>query len=426
MTAGRLLAWEATARRRRREARPPLARVAEGGPAAVLAGLAAAGALAWIARAADAGEARGWWAVVTAGAIAGVVLRSPWRLFWRPDAALLARLPIPGRALYALALVRSARAATGVAVALALAAAPVAGDAATWLRCAGVVAAASACAALVAPAAATLAGTLVASSRAQRAFAEMTGEGGAPSVVWLSIVPALAGAGVGAVAWLLVPWALAGAVLAPPAVVAAAGLGAAAAFAAAGGWLAERALSVATREVAALDAVRLAHVDLDRARGLEAVWGRVAAGGAAAAVYRKDVALARRRYPGAYLLAGAIVIALWATAIFADPPGRERWTVGLAAALAAYAALFGRRLARPPVERPRLLATLPIPAPATRRAKAAYAVWRALVPVALGATPAVARAGAPLSLGLACLALALAGAATGAALSRPVPDELGG
>src|SRR5262245_46257752 len=44
---------------------------------------------------------------------AQVMLGAPFRMYWRTDSPLLARLPVPGRALFDVALVRSARATVG-------------------------------------------------------------------------------------------------------------------------------------------------------------------------------------------------------------------------------------------------------------------------------------------------------------------------
>jgi len=365
-------------------------------------GIATAAVLMAIGRAADPAEARGWWLFTCALGAALVPMGAPWRYYWRGDSTLLARLPIPGDALYRLGAVRGARVAGENLVVLALAASPALFvDAGMFARGLVVAALAVALGVLLAPVAAVVAGSLVTSPSAQRAFDNMTGAGGAPSVVWLSLVPAAAGCLVGAVPYVLLPW-LAGTGadtrLGPALPVAAAALAGGGILFLLATPLARRILPEATREVAALDQVRLAHVELDRARGLER-WVAAAAG-AGRPIFAKDVALTRRRYPSYYLWHGATVIALWVIAFVVDEPTRARWTLGLAAGMAAYTVLLARRLARPPVERPRLLRVLPFPAGAATRAKRVYVGWRALAPVVLGVAPAVARDADPFAIAL--------------------------
>ena len=370
MTAGQLLRWDAIDRRRR-GARPWLV-------TAVIAALAA-GALVAIGRAAGTAEAGGWWLLGCVIGAALVPMGAPWRFYWRGDSTLLARLPIPGDALYRLGAVRGVVAAAQVLVVLLVAAAPALAVDPAWFARAALLAGASVLAgALVAPPAAVAAGVLVASEKAPRAFDNMTGAGGAPSVVWLSVVPAAVGTAVGTLP-LMVAWGRL-----PLVALAAAAAGALVLYLAAAP-LARRALPEATREVAALDRVRLAHVELDRARGLERVVA--AAAGPARPVFEKDVALARRRYPSYYLWVGAAVIGMWICAFAVDEPTRTRWIVGLGLGVIAYGALLGSRLRRPPVELPRLLDTLPFPPGSPARAKLVYVTWRTVAPLVLGVAP---------------------------------------
>jgi hypothetical protein len=274
--------------------------------------------------------------------------------------------------------------------------------------------------ALLAPPAAVLAGVLVASEKAQRAFDNMSGAGGAPSVVWLSLVPAAGGALVGALPMVLAPWIARGetvtALGVPAGVVAFGALAGAAILFVLAAPLARRALPEATREVSAMDQVRLAHVELDRARGFERLV-RFAAG-AGRPVYDKDVALTRRRYPAYYLWLGAAVILMWIFALAAGEPTRLRWTVGLMLGMTAYTALLARRLVRPPIEHERLLAVLPFSVGAVRRAKLIYLAWRASAPLALGVAPTVIRTEDPLKLIALVLGHVLAGVLVGIALWR--------
>ncbi len=435
MTGLSLVAWDTLDRRRRRGA--GVARSAF--LTSTIAGVVVGVGLWWIARGVDVSEARGWWGVLAMGAVAGVVMAGPWQVYWRPEAALLARLPIGGRAIYALALSRSMRAAVWLFLPLALGAVAIViapqtasptptGRMVEWMRLftgwmvmTGAAALSLVGAGLAAPAVTTAAGALVASERAQAAVASMAGEFAGPRVIWLSLLPAAAGF---TAAWIFYRGA---AWIAPTA----AGHGyaatahtfgiliAGAALFAIGLPLAARWLPAATREVAALDRVQLAKVETTRAVGVEALWGRVAAGAAGGAMYRKDVALARRRYPAFYLVTGIGQVAAWLVSALADSPRRERIVIAIVFGLGAYAVVFARRLTRPPIEEARLLRTLPIPPAAAGQGKAAYAVWRAVVPLALASAVAIARAGSPLRLAAVITAI-IAAAAIGAMIaSRP-------
>src|SRR5262249_10367491 len=213
-----------------------------------------------------------------------------------------------------------------------------------------------------APSRPALAGALVASSRAQQAIQRAAGAT-APATVWLSVLPAAAAFGVGWAAWTGVP------------VVA---LAAAAGVLAVTWPIAARGLGEATREVAALDAVKLAHVDRVRASVLERAFGRAVRAGI---VYAKDVALMRRRYPALYIGAAAVIVAMW----FASA---DAWLAGGGVLLlGAGVRVHGRLLAVPPTERPRLLASLP-PLRAMRD-KRLHLLWRALATIPIGVAPAV-------------------------------------
>jgi len=393
VTARQLLAWDALDRRRR---------AGRGGLRVVVTGLAAAGLIAAIGRGADTAEARRWWLLACGIGAALVPMGAPWRFYWRADSTLLARLPIPGEALYRLGAARGARTAAAMFAVLALAALPaLLVDATLFARALALAALVTTVGTLLAPVTALLAGLLVVSEGAQEAFDNMTGAGGAPSVVWLSLVPAAGGCLLA-----VLPYVLVAETLGPPLLVAGGALLASGLLVVTGLPLSRRVLPEATREIAALDQVRLAHVELDLARGLEPLVARAA--GAGRAILLKDVALARRRFPSYYLWLGAAVVALWGIAFTVEEPARMRWVLGLAAGMAAYTVLLARRLVRPPVERPRLLRILPFPAGAPARAKLVYLGWRALAPLALGLAPAVARAPAPLLLAALGAGLALA------------------
>jgi hypothetical protein len=197
-------------------------------------------------------------------------------------------------------------------------------------------------------------------------------------VVWLSLFPALGGAGVGVALWQSAPWLAGGE---PPLALIGAFVGAGALLAAAVP-LARQTLAASTREVSALDAVKLAPVERITARGLERLWGRLFR---AEPVYDKDVALMRRRYPILYLGSAAVILGMWIGSAHVEPALVGTLLIGT---LVRIHAVF---LNRPPTEHPRLLRTFPKVRAA--RAKRLHLLYRALVTLALGATPAVVRTG---------------------------------
>lgn len=437
MTPERLGAWDALARRRHGEAlarpwrwlRSPIA-------AGLLLGALAAGGLAFIAHEHGAQEAHTTWALATATALAGVILRAPFRMFWRSDATLHARLPIAGAALYRLATRRSLRAGSGVALALCVALVPLAvsligtGQETIVAALAVGVWLAAAAAALATPPIGTLAGALVGDRTVAKGLGVVTGEGAPPPVIFLSLLPALGGGIVGLGGFVLADFALgqasAEASPAAPGVLAAAtaALAVAPLLWLAGRGLAARALSTATREVAALDAIKLAHVELDRARGPEALWARTA--GAGAPLYRKDVALARRRYPLFFGAAALGSVALWIVALAAGPTTCARWAIWGAVVLSAHLAVFGGRMGQAPIERLRLVRTLPFTTGTALRAKWSFLLWRALV-VAAAAGPAAVRSDRPAATVGAVAAAALLGlVGGGATMARRVGSDATG
>ena len=366
--------------------------------------------------ASGAAEARTWWVLATLAATVMVVLGAPFRMFWQPDSTLLARLPISGVALYRVATRRSLLTAAGALLALLLALVPLAvelGGVAPSLRLLFLATALLVCAALAAPLSATLAGTIVVSAKTQALLHEISSGQTVHGTSWLSVLPSVAGLGLAFLGWSAASQPAGGRALLAAA-VAATGL-----LHTLGNRLARIALSAATREVAALDAVKLAHVERVGPRGLERAWGRLVAG-TGFALYEKDVTLLRRRHPGYYILTGAGILVLWIVAFSSGEPVRTHVTLGGVAALAAYIVLTARRLTIPPTEQPRLLATLPI-APATIvRAKVANVVWRAVWLAVVGGAPAVWRSPRPMFLALAIAAIAALGAAV-AAVTLKIP-----
>jgi hypothetical protein len=370
LNGARLVAWDRLERTRRGATRRELI-------GAIVIGVVLSGALFAIRWRAGVDEAAAWWLRVTMIAGAAMVMRGPWLLFWRPDSALLARLPIDGAALYRLGAIRAARLALATGLVLVLACAPWIDAPVAMARHLAVVALTMITAALLTPAATTAGGAIVASDRAQALIDSMAGEFRGPSVAWLSLLATVGGLGVGSAVWILAPWIDSGSWDQSTIVVVVAAPVTAIALHVAAIPLARTTLSAATREVAALDAVRLAHVQLDRARGLERLIGRAA--GPGRPVYEKDVALARRRFPLFYLTAGLGVIVAWIIALAGNSGTRTQWVIGVMVLLAAHLALFAQRLVTPPIERARLLATLPFPPGAIRRAKIVYVTWRGVL-----------------------------------------------
>src|SRR5689334_15788038 len=137
-----------------------------------------------------------WWrtsagAVVASHAwLAGAVvaygvtfLRVPSQVYWRPDAALLAQLPIEGRPLFDAALVRCVRAAVATTIAVVIGALPLAmldGGRAMVVRHAAFAGVLGVAAALLIPAVTIGAAALVVQGGAERALRVATTLGGAP------------------------------------------------------------------------------------------------------------------------------------------------------------------------------------------------------------------------------------------------------
>lgn len=390
MTSRRLLAWGDLDDRRRREARrSPLARISPW-LVSCLAGLALGGEVyrRLAVQEDPAGALRLWLALTVAGHVL-VLFGSPHRLYWRRDSGLLARLPIPGGALFRLALVRSARAAGRIALASALAALAF-GPELGWdmvVRLEVMVAVAALAAGGLGPAAALVAGAVVASDRAQAMLGEISGEFRAPRTSWLGILPGVAGSALVVALVVLAPWA-AGApaegARIPVLIAVSLGLPIIAALAALS--RADRVVPAALREVSALDQERLAHIERVGASRLEGAWFRLVGSAGARLVARKDAALTRRRFPSPYFIAPTGTAVLWLMAWL----GGDRvvpWASVVLLGLAVYAVLMARRLVAPPVEIPRLIATLPIAGADARAAKRAAVLLRALVWIVPGGLP---------------------------------------
>lgn len=420
----RLLAWGDLDERRRRGRRrgvrrlPPLAQAAIAG--ALLAGEIArrvAGAEGASERAAAVGGASQLWIAAVVALSAVLVFGAPFRLYWRRDSALLARLAIPGRALLGLALARTGRA-------VALAALPAAcgalalGALGGWelaLRHLAVLAAGAAGGFALGPAAAVAAGAIVASDRAQALIDSFGGELQAPKTSWLGALPGFAATAVALVVIALAPWAVGGR---PPGgsgvAILVGGIAVPLATLAWAWAVADRVLLAAVREVAALDQEILAHVERSTASPLERAWARLTCGPRARILFDKDARLSRRRYPSPYFLFPLGVLALWILAA-ARPASLLPWAGVLLASLAVYAIIMARRAQVPPIEEPRFLATLALAPADVRRGKRSPVLLRALVVFGLGGGPVVARADSTWAAALLVLSAAAVALAFGLA-----------
>lgn len=338
-----------------------------------------------------------------AGALAVSALafmRVPFHLYWRQDAALLAQLPIGGGPLFDAALLRCVRAAVSTSVVMLAGAAallPVSTE--LFLRHLAMTGTLFALAAGFLPAVATWAASLVAGSTDVLEIA--TALGGAPvagtkktvapgsSSAVLGALPGFASTVVIVFVIIAAPW-LTGREAALEAPIVLVGLVAASVLALAGmRAAAPRLMGTILRDVSALDRQRLATLEI---RGPTAIEGMVASlvGPDAGLVYRKDARLMRRRYPMAFAL-GALAFLVLVIVGISQPDDPMPWLVAVLAGTAIYGVALGGRLKKPPIEIPRLAATLPISTAAIARAKLAWVTAWAIVFVAIPATFAAIR-----------------------------------
>jgi hypothetical protein len=396
--------------------------------AVVFGGLLAA-LVAWRATDSVASASHAW----LAGAVAAFMvafMRVPFHVYWRPDAALLAQLPIPGSILFASAVRRCIVAATTTLVTVvvgaipfaalsekAVAAAtrtldamPFAGDPVPretpfelFARHAGYGVAFALVAAAFIPAVTMYAASLVAGSRNLLQIA--TALGGAPARTTaksvgvnpghssagavLGALPGLASSAAIVVLLLASPWLLAKdppIALFPAAVL----VGGISMFSlvGAGAKIGPR-MGDILRDVSALDRQRLATLEIHPPTAIERGVMKLL-GAAAALAYSKDARLMRRRYPMAYAL-GAIIFLVLAIIGLSQPADPVPWLVVPLAGALLYAALLHARLSDPPIELPRLSATLPITSAATRRAKRTWTLGWLTVFVLVPAAFAVVR-----------------------------------
>lgn len=406
MTSRQFIRWTRMHERRAKRGSP------------ILLTLLAAAALALFVRwrAEEAGALAGSraWLGATLVAFGFSFMRVPFHLYWRPDAALLAQLPIGGGPLFDAAWLRCIRAALLTTLVALAGAAPLAmldADQVSWatrpllatpiagprieglsiaellLRhsaMAGVLGLVAAC---FLPAVATWAASLVAHG-GPTTMELATKLGGAPvreaarpqapgsNSTILGALPGFASTVVIVFVIIAAPWLTnrvpklsAMWVLGGLAVISAVALAAVRASA-------PRVMGTILRDVSALDRQQLATLEIRPPTALERAIARML--GEAGLPYRKDARLMRRRYPMAFAL-GALAFVVLVIVGLVRPTDPTPWLVGVLVSAVLYAAALAGRLVRPPIELPRLAATLPISARARSRAKIAWLVAWSLV-----------------------------------------------
>ena len=318
------------------------------------------------------------WFAVALVAHAFTFMRVPFHIYWRPDASLLAQLPIEGGPLFDAALVRCVRAALSTTIVLALAAAPIARDVSVeiYLRHLAMAGALGLAAAGFLPAVAVWSAWLVALGQRDdrihkaRAAAGIAEAAGPPSTAALGAVPGFASTLVFVAVILGYRWLTArDSDIPTPLVLGGIGVASLAALAATRA-RAPAIMGTILRDVSALDRQRLAHLEIRPPTGLERALGRLA-GGDGALVYAKDARLVRRRFPMAFAL-GALAFLILAIVGMAQPADPGPWLTATLAGGALYGIALAGRLYRPPIELARLAATLPLARGGIVRAKV---VW---------------------------------------------------
>jgi hypothetical protein len=343
-----------------------------------------------------------WLAAAIVAAAIGF-MRVPFHLYWRSDAALLAQLPIDGGPLFDVALFRCLRAAALTLVAMLVGALPLVLLPATaiadatrqitstpiagtvphfsplgfYLHHAAVAGVLALATGLLVPGVVVYAASLVAGTTpSERASAGAI----------LGAIPGAAGALIIVTAIVGSPWLLGDALDGPSGTflfgVSAAGIAAAIAARTS----APRVMATILRDVSALDRQRLASLEIHPPTAIERAVASLL--GEAALPYRKDARLMRRRYPMAFALGAVAFIVL---VILGLSRAQLPWIVAVVGAAVLYAGALAGRLARPPIELPRLSSTLPIHAAALRRARLAWIVSWSLVYVLVPLAFAVLR-----------------------------------
>jgi hypothetical protein len=357
----------------------------------VLAAVAGAVMAGWVAWRDDIGVAAAShaWLAATCVAFAIAFLRVPFHLYWRPDAALLAQLPIEGGPLFDAALMRCLHAAKATTLAVLIGALPLAARSPElFARHASVALALGTSAGLFLPAVATWAAMLVAAGQDHDRMARMRAVAGIeasqapPSSALLGALPGFAATFVIVAVLLEHKWLLGGEGVLPAHLVLAAMVGVSVLSLLGIRAAATRVMGTILRDVSALDRQRLATLDIKPPTGLErAIAGMLGEG---ALPYSKDARLVRRRYPMAFALGALVVVVLVSIGIW-PPADPGPWLTATIAGAAAYGVVLANRLQRPPIELPRLSSTLPITGAARARAKLAWVIgWWTIFIVAPG------------------------------------------
>ncbi|HSK05708.1 MAG TPA: hypothetical protein VK932_30880 [Kofleriaceae bacterium] len=390
MTSAELIAWSSLAERRARRWWSSRVTVA----------LAAGGAIAawvwWREAAGLASSSQAWLAAVLV-AFALAFLRVPFHLYWRPDAALLAQLPIEGGPLLDAALVRCLRAAAATTLAALLGALPfLRSSHELAARHALVALALGAAAAWLLPAVTTGAAAIVTvgqrDARIQqvRAVTGAAAAPGPPSTALLGALPGLAATAILLGILLISPWLVGAAPHASPATILVAIAATSVASLAITRATAPRVMGTILRDVSALDRQHLATLEIRPPTAIERAIARLA--GDAALPYGKDARLMRRRFPMAFAL-GSLAFLVLAIVGLSRPADPVPWLTAVIGAAAIYAIALAGRLGRPPIELPRLSATLPIAAAAVARAKLAWLLgWWTIFVLAPGLFAALRQA----------------------------------
>jgi hypothetical protein len=362
-----------------------------------IAGIALAAMVAWRGGRAGAAQASHAWLAVAIVAHGLAYVRVPFHLYWRNDAALLAQLPVAGRALFGAALVRCVRAAAATGLACALGAVPlatlsartvaeatrqissvpIAGNVAALtplgfaLRHLAYAATLAMTAGLLVPAVVVWAASLLVHRGDTQATATRARAAASAGTV-LGAIPGAAGVIVLSTLIENASWLTGDANGGPTGLavlVGASGLALALAVRASDG-----VMGAILRDVSALDRQRLASLEIKPPTALERVVAR-GLGGDAGLVYRKDARLMRRRYPMAYAL-GGLVFGVLVIVALARPGDPAPWLGATLSGGGIYALVLAGRVRRPPIELPRLVATLPVHRAALGRAKLAWpAAW---------------------------------------------------
>jgi hypothetical protein len=359
---------------------------------AALTGAAIAGWVQWRLSVSISAASHAWLAAAcVASAIA--FLRVPFHLYWRPDASLLAQLPIEGGPLFDAALLRCLHAAKATTLAMLIGALPIAAESVElYARHAAIALTLGAGAALFLPAVATWAATLVALGQDQARMAQLRAATGAaevpPSSAMLGALPGLAGTAVIIGVLLLARWLVGDEPVVPAIAVIGGLIGVSVLSILAARSSAPQRMGTILRDVSALDRQRLAHLEIRPPTGIETLIGKLI--GEAALPYGKDARLVRRRYPMAFAL-GALMFFILVIVGAMQPDDPAPWMTATLAGGAAYGIVLASRLQKKPIELPRLSSTLPITDAATSRAKVAWMIGWWVIFVAAPGAFAVAR-----------------------------------